>query len=184
MSEWRRTAHGPARSPRRDRCRHEGRGPEPAGADGRETQRMETDSWRTTRGAPATGTREAASARLGIRLRESTRPAVRTRRSIGRHRDAQRSTPVDDGQRRRSVAPEVFDDRVDVFVQPAFGGPSAAQTIAAVVEREHGVSFPGDARNNRSPDRQIAAVAVEVEDVGASGRSGPMTSRAAARRPG
>ena len=44
------------------------------------------------------------------------------------------------------------------------GGTSGADAVTAVVEGEHGEAAAGDAANDRRPIREVAAVAVEIDD--------------------
>src|SRR6185295_19804579 len=60
--------------------------------------------------------------------------------------------------------PRARDDGVDVTVEARLGRTAAAHAVSAVVEREHRVAAARDRRDDRRPVRQVAAVAMEVDE--------------------
>ena len=65
---------------------------------------------------------------------------------------------------------KLLQHRLDVAVQPALGRMAGAPAVPAVVDREDRIALSGEAGEHRRPDRQVAAVTVEIHDLGQRGR--------------
>jgi len=59
---------------------------------------------------------------------------------------------------------KVLEDGVGVPVHTTLGRPSAAETVSAIVDSQDIVAMAGQIRQDRRPDGEIPAVAVEVDD--------------------
>ena len=57
------------------------------------------------------------------------------------------------------------DDGVDIAIQSLLGRRAGAFTVSTVVERDDVVALLPEADEHVGPDRQVAAVAVEVDDL-------------------
>ena len=117
----------------------------------------------------------------GLQDQAVGRPAAR---GIGGHRRAERAAPVDHRPGHRAARVERRQHRLDVPLQATLRGTAGAAAVAPVIDREHRVSLPRDAGENRRPHRQVAAVAVEIDHRGdrVRRRQPPGAQRLAVRR--